>query len=229
MRPRSANGELGDADFGLHYIGLSGTDVDGRGRRASRSTASSHFDRGACHVAAVRRRRHRAHQDARHDRERHERRLVPVLQSCTTPRSRVSARTSCTRCRCPTSCATAAAAIRSASCRFDVAQYLDALRALDGQPILDENGDPTGEVYDSSLTAPEFNPVQSYDVEEDTIALYVSANFGADTWFANVGVRWITTDTTARTAIDSHRVRRRSDAGGPDLEPRRHLQPGASR
>ncbi len=51
--------------------------------------------------------------------------------------------------------------------------------------------------------APEFNPVQSYDVDEDTIAAYVSANFGADNWFANVGLRWIETDTTARTAVDA--------------------------
>jgi TonB-dependent receptor len=86
---------------------------------------------------------------------------------------------------------------------FDVNEYLNALRVLDGQPILDENGDPTGDVYDASLTAPELNPVQSYDVEEETIALFLNANFSADRWFANLGVRWVTTDTTARTAIDS--------------------------
>jgi TonB-dependent receptor len=86
---------------------------------------------------------------------------------------------------------------------FDVDNYLAALTALDGQPILDEDGNPTGEVYDSSLVAPEFNPVQSYDVDEDTLAGYVSANFGTDTWFANVGLRYVNTDTTARTAIDS--------------------------
>jgi TonB-dependent receptor len=86
---------------------------------------------------------------------------------------------------------------------FDVNQYLAALTALDGQPILDEDGNPTGDVYDSSLVAPELNPVQSYDVNEDTLAGYVSANFGTDTWFANVGLRYVNTDTTARTAIDS--------------------------
>ena len=68
---------------------------------------------------------------------------------------------------------------------FNVKEYLNALRALDGQPVLDENGDPTGAVFDSSLTAPEFNPVQSYDVEEDTIAAYLNANFKSDAWFAN--------------------------------------------
>ena len=86
---------------------------------------------------------------------------------------------------------------------FDVAQYLNALTALDGQPILDENGDPTGQVYDASLVAPQLNPVESYDVDEDTKALYLNANFGTESWFANAGVRWISTDTTAKTAIDS--------------------------
>ena len=51
--------------------------------------------------------------------------------------------------------------------------------------------------------APAFNPVQSYDVDEDTLAAYVNANFAGESWFANLGVRWIDTDTTARTAIDS--------------------------
>jgi TonB-dependent receptor len=86
---------------------------------------------------------------------------------------------------------------------FDANQYLNAVRALDGQPILDEHGDPTGQVYDASLTAPELNPVQSYDVEEETVALYLNANFALNRWFANVGVRWISTDTTAKTAVDS--------------------------
>jgi outer membrane receptor protein involved in Fe transport len=49
---------------------------------------------------------------------------------------------------------------------------------------------------------PELNPVQSYDVEEDTDALYVKADFGAEQWYASAGVRWISTDTTARTAIN---------------------------
>ena len=128
---------------------------------------------------------------------------APASTATSTPRrSRASVRRSRTTCRCRTSCATAAATTRRDFVYFDVNQYLAALTALDGQPILDENGDPTGEVYDSSLVAPEFNPVQSYDVDEDTIAAYVSANFAGEDWFANAGLRWIDTDTTARTAID---------------------------
>ena len=45
--------------------------------------------------------------------------------------------------------------------------------------------------------------MQSYDVDEDTIAAYLNANFSGDNWFANAGVRWIDTETTARTAVDA--------------------------
>jgi TonB-dependent receptor len=87
--------------------------------------------------------------------------------------------------------------------RFDVPAYLDALHALDGQPILDENGDPTGDVFDAARTLPELNPVQSYDVDEKTNALFVRADFGAERWYASAGLRWVDTDTTARTAINT--------------------------
>jgi len=196
-----ANDELGDADFGLHYIGLSGTDVtdkvdglsaDGEltfdagafrslqfgaastGRSKTRDTIENDTNGGSCiycNLYGVT----------------FESLGAQVVHSLSLPNF-----------------------MRNGGGRhpnrfvyFDVRQYLAALTALDGQPILDEDGNPTGEVYDSSLVAPEFNPVQSYDVDEDTLAGYVSANFGADNWFANVGLRYVNTDTTARTAIDS--------------------------
>jgi TonB-dependent receptor len=40
-------------------------------------------------------------------------------------------------------------------------------------------------------------------VKEETIALYLQANLKSDAWFANFGVRWISTDTTAKTAVDA--------------------------
>ena len=86
---------------------------------------------------------------------------------------------------------------------FDVDQYINALAALDGQPILDEDGNPTGDTFDVANSLPVFNPVNSYDVKEETVALYLNANFGEDQWFANAGIRWVHTDTTAKTAIDS--------------------------
>src|SRR5688572_26404020 len=196
-----SNGELGDSDFGLHYIGLSGTDVTDT---VDGLTAAGEwtFDAGA----------------------------FSSLQfgAATTSRSKTRDTIendtnggSCIYCnlysttfeslgaqvvqdlRLPNFMRNGGGRYPTRFVSFDVQQYLAALAALDGQPILDENGDPTGDVYDSSLVAPAFNPVQSYDVDEDTIAAYVNANFAAENWFANVGVRWIDTDTTARTAIDS--------------------------
>ena len=196
-----SNGELGDADFGLHYIGLSGTDVtdtvdgltaDGEltfdsgsftslqfgaastARSKSRDTVENDTNGGSCIYCNL----YSVTFDSLG---------AQVVQDLQLPNFMRNGGG-----RYPT---------RFVS--FDVEQYLAALAALDGQPILDEDGVPTGDVYDSSLVAPAFNPVQSYDVDEDTLAAYVNANFAGESWFANLGVRWIDTDTTARTAIDS--------------------------
>jgi iron complex outermembrane receptor protein len=86
--------------------------------------------------------------------------------------------------------------------RFDTAAYFNALKALDGVEILDENGQPTGTYYDSSLMAAQFNPVHSYRVTEDTQAAYFQADLAGDDWFANVGLRVVRTKTTSRTAVN---------------------------
>jgi iron complex outermembrane receptor protein len=195
------NGELGDADFGLHYIGLSGTDVkdqvDGLNVDGELQFNPDGFRSLQFGAAATMRSKQR-----------------DTVENDTNGGS-------CIYCNLydVTFASLGAQVVHSLSLpnfmrngggrypqrfvRFDIPAYLAALAALDGQPILDENGDPTGDVYDSSLVAPEFNPVQSYDVDEDTVAAYVSANFGTDRWFANAGLRWIDTETTARTAIDA--------------------------
>jgi iron complex outermembrane receptor protein len=195
------NGELGDEDFGLHYIGLSGTDVtdevDGitvAGELTFNETGFTSLQFGAAGTGRSKRRN--------------------TVENDTNGGS-------CIYCNLydVTFASLGAQVVHSVDLpnfmrngggsypmrfvRFDIPQYLAALAALDGQPILDENGDPTGDVYDSSLVAPELNPVQSYDVDEDTLAGYVNANFAGDNWFANVGVRYIDTETTARTAIDA--------------------------
>src|SRR5690348_5752136 len=193
--------ELGDADFGLHYIGLSGTDVTDE---VTGITLDGEFqlDRGAWHslqfgVAATERTKVR-----------------DTIENDTNGGS-------CQYCNMygTTFESLGAQVVHPLSLpnfmrngggkhpqrfvKFDVKEYLNALKALDGQPVLDENGDPTGAVFDAALTAPEFNPVQSYDVEEDTLAAYFSVNLKTEKWFANFGVRWITTDTTAKTAVDA--------------------------
>ncbi len=194
------NGELGNADYGLHYIGLSGTDVTdevtgftlgGAWTIESGPFKSLEFGAASTERSKVRN----------------------TIENDTNGGS-------CQYCNLygitfaslgadvvhtlslPNFMRNAGGHYPRSFVSFDVPAYLDALRALDGQPILDEDGNPTGEVYDASRTLPEFNPVQSYDVDEETIALYLKADFETDKWFASAGVRWIKTDTTARTAID---------------------------
>lgn len=86
--------------------------------------------------------------------------------------------------------------------RFDTEAYFNALKALDGVEIVDENGEPTGAYYDSSLMAARFNPVRSYRVTEDTQAAYFQADLAGDDWSANVGLRLVRTKTTSRTAVN---------------------------
>ena len=195
------NGSLGNADYGLHYIGLSGTDVTDKVTGLSLAGEFA-VDTGAFKslqfgVAGTERAKVRN-----------------TIENDTNGGS-------CQYCNMygVTFASLGADVVRPVSLpnfmrnaggrhptrfvSFDVDNYLRALRALDGQPVLDANGESTGEVYDASRIAPQLNPVQSYDVEEDTLALYVNANVASGPWFGNVGVRWIATDTTARTAIDS--------------------------
>lgn len=81
---------------------------------------------------------------------------------------------------------------------FSIPAYAEGLAASDGQTLTDYNGDTrTFGDNESALWAPVFNPVNSYDISEDTTAFYVQANFEGDDWFANLGGRYIETDVTA--------------------------------
>jgi TonB-dependent receptor len=50
-------------------------------------------------------------------------------------------------------------------------------------------------------TLPQVNPYNSYDVTEKTTSFYVEAEFSGNNWFGNAGVRVVTTDTSAGTAV----------------------------
>nr|WP_315253294.1 TonB-dependent receptor [uncultured Duganella sp.] len=75
---------------------------------------------------------------------------------------------------------------------FDVNNYAKALAALDGQAR------PGGGVYSSALSAPAFNPLESYRVSEKTTAAYVQADLAGERWSADVGVRLVHTKTGAQ-------------------------------
>ncbi|HKR37225.1 MAG TPA: TonB-dependent receptor [Steroidobacteraceae bacterium] len=195
------NGELGNDDFGLHYVGLSGTDVTDK---VTGLTLAGEFalDRGVWRslqfgaVGTERAKiRNTIENDTNDGSNQYDNMYGTTFESLGSDVVHPLSLSNFMR--------NGGGNHPERFVSFDVAQYLNAVRVLDGQPRLDENGDPTGEVFDSSLTAPLFSPVQSYDVEEDTIALYLQANLGADAWFANFGVRWISTDTTAKTAVNA--------------------------
>ena len=195
------NGELGNEDYGLHYTGLSGTDVIDKVTGLSIG-GELEFDLGAfrsLQFGAASTERTKIRKTIENDTNGGSCQYCNLYDVTFASLGANVARTLSL----PNFMRNAGGRYPSRFMAFDANSYLNALRALDGQPILDEHGDPTGEVYDASRTAPALNPVQSYDVEEETVALYLNANLKADRWFGNVGVRWISTDTTARTAVDS--------------------------
>lgn len=75
---------------------------------------------------------------------------------------------------------------------FDVPNYLRQLAAYNG------NARPGGGTYDFSRAAPQWNPLESYRVSEDTKTFYVQADFSGERWSGDVGVRFVKTRTTAQ-------------------------------
>lgn len=75
---------------------------------------------------------------------------------------------------------------------FDVANYAEALKALDGKAR------PGGGVYSSALSSPQWNPLESYRVTEKTTTVFVQADLAGDSWNADVGVRFVRTKTTSQ-------------------------------
>jgi TonB-dependent receptor len=86
--------------------------------------------------------------------------------------------------------------------KFDVPAYFAALKSLDGKPILDADGNPTGQTFDVSKSQPVFVPTDSYSVTEKTTTLYGQLELAGENWNGNVGARLVRTKTTSRSAID---------------------------
>lgn len=193
-----ANGELGNSDYGVHYIGLSGTDVTDEVTGATlngtldvewgpvnsldfgvsstlrnkiRNTIENDTNDGSCQYCGN---YQLTFADLGAD----------VVRELTLPNFMRNS----------------GGHFPNSFVTFDVANYLAALRAVDGTTWIDFDG--VEHVHDFSALLPQLNPVQSYDIEEDTTAFYVQANLKRDKWFANAGIRWVKTDTTAKTAIN---------------------------
>ncbi|MGH8195388.1 MAG: TonB-dependent receptor, partial [Woeseiaceae bacterium] len=86
---------------------------------------------------------------------------------------------------------------------FDIPAYAGGLAASDGQTLTSYSGNTrTFGANESAVWAPIPNPVNSYDIEENTTALFAQLNLADERWFANVGVRYIETDATSRYSYD---------------------------
>lgn len=81
---------------------------------------------------------------------------------------------------------------------FDIRAYHEALAAADNNAnIINPNtGEPYPEGY-STQDRPVFNANESFAVTESTLSAYVQANLEGDNWTANIGLRYVETDTTS--------------------------------
>ena len=85
--------------------------------------------------------------------------------------------------------------------QLNSSQLLAFLKSLDGKPNPQFCPPlPCTTPFDYALTLPQINPYNSYSVTEKTLAAYLQADFVADRWSGNLGVRVVHTKTTAGTA-----------------------------
>ncbi|MBC3766376.1 TonB-dependent receptor [Neptunicella marina] len=81
---------------------------------------------------------------------------------------------------------------------FDIDAYQEAMHAADNNPNVINRF--TGEMYPEGYSyndEPVFNPNESFEVEEETISVYLQANLSGERWFANAGLRYVSTDTAS--------------------------------
>ena len=87
---------------------------------------------------------------------------------------------------------------------FSIPAYAQGLAAADGLTLIDYNGNErTFSENESALWEPVFNPVNSYDIEENTVTMFLQGNFEGENWYANAGVRWVKTDVKAAYSYNS--------------------------
>jgi iron complex outermembrane receptor protein len=196
-----AAGRLGNKDYGVHFTGLTGTDIkdtidgaslDGHlvlsgawhvealqfgvsatSRKKDRNSIGNEKSGGACQYCDM----YSTTFDSLG---------ANVVQSMTLPNYMRNA----------------GGSFPGSFIKFDVPAYLAALKKLDGKPILDSEGNPTGDTYDVSKSQPVFVPTDSYSVSEKTSTLYGQLELAGDNWNGNVGARLVRTRTTSRSAID---------------------------
>lgn len=87
---------------------------------------------------------------------------------------------------------------------FSIPGYKAGLAASDGKTLTDFDGNVrTFGANESALWEPVYNPVNSYDITEDTTAFYAQANLEGENWYANAGFRYVSTDVSAKYSYNN--------------------------
>jgi TonB-dependent receptor len=196
-----AAGRLGDKDYGVHFAGLTGTDIkdtidgaslDGRlalggawhvdglqfgasatNRKKDRNSIGNEKSGGACQYCDM-----------------YSTTFASLGANVVHPMTL------------PNYMRNAGGSFPGSFIQFDVPAYFAALKSLDGKPVLDADGNPTGDTFDVSKSQPVFVPTDSYSVSEKTATLYGQLELSGENWSGNVGARLVRTKTTSRSAID---------------------------
>jgi len=189
-----AAGHLGNADYGIHYVGLSGDNIHDS---VTGGTLSGHYDidlgpLASLDVGVGRTRREKVRDFIGNDWtggscqycDMYSTTFASLGQDVVSPLD------------VPHFMKNSGGSFPHSLVKFDAGAYLSALKALDGQP----NG--SGGTFDFAQTLPTRDPTNSYDVVEKTTSAFLQGNLQGETWSGNVGVRLVHTSTVSATAFD---------------------------
>jgi iron complex outermembrane receptor protein len=194
-----AAGQLGDADYGLHYVGLSGDNIHDT---VTGGTLSGHydFDLGALEsldfgVSRTNRQKVRDYIDndwtggSCQYCDMYGTTFASLGQHVVSPLT------------VPNFMQGSGGNFPHSLVQFNANAYLNALKSLDGQPVM-QDGVPTGATFDFANTLPSRDPTNSYNVVEKTTTAFLEGNLLGEQWSGNVGLRLVHTSTYSETAID---------------------------
>jgi iron complex outermembrane recepter protein len=194
-----AAGRLGDADYGVHYVGLSGDNIHDT---VTGGTLNGHYDIDLGALESVdfgvgRTRRQKVRDYIDNDWTGGSCQYCDMYSTTFASLGRhvVSPLTV------PNFMKNSGGRFPHSLVQFNAAAYLGALKALDGQPVL-QDGQPTGDTFDFSKTLPSRDPTNSYNVVERTTTAFLEGNLSGEKWSGNLGVRLVHTATLSETAIN---------------------------
>ena len=189
-----AAGSLGDADYGIHYVGLSGDNIHDT---VTGATLAGHYDIDLGPLESLdfgvgRTRRQKVRDYIDNDWtggscqycDMYSTTFASLGQHVVSPLTL------------PNFMKNSGGNFPHSLVKFDANAYLAALKTLDGQ------ANPNGGTFDFTQTLPSRDPTNSYDVVEKTTSAFLEGNLSGDSWSGNVGLRLVHTSTYSATAID---------------------------